>query len=112
MNCIFCKIAAGEIPSTAIYQDESIYAFADVHPKAPVHILIVPREHIASLSEATEAHRDLLGHLLWAATEIARKQALGNGYRIVVNSGEDGGQTVEHLHLHLMGGRPMGWPPG
>jgi histidine triad (HIT) family protein len=112
MNCIFCKIAAGEIPSTAIYQDDSAYAFADLHPKAPVHILIVPREHIVSLRDAGEHHRGLLGHLLWVAAEIARSQGLKNGYRIVVNAGEDGGQTVDHLHLHLLGGRPMTWPPG
>lgn len=112
MSCIFCKIAAGEIPSKAVYQDDSTYAFADVDPKAPVHILIVPREHIVSLSHASEDHRGLLGHLMWAAAEIARNQGLANGYRIVVNAGEDGGQTVGHLHLHLMGGRVMTWPPG
>ncbi len=112
MSCIFCKIAAGEIPSKAIYQDDSTYAFADISPKAPVHILIIPREHITSLIEVSDHHRDLLGHLMWVAAEIARKQQLNNGYRIVVNAGEDGGQTVEHLHLHLMGGRPMTWPPG
>jgi len=112
MSCIFCKIVAGEIPSKAIYQDDLAYAFADIGPKAPVHILIVPREHIASLSEAAETHCDLLGHLLWTAKETARQQGLTKGYRVVVNSGEDGGQTVDHLHLHLMGGRPMTWPPG
>jgi histidine triad (HIT) family protein len=112
MSCIFCKIVAGEIPSSAVYRDEFAYAFADVHPKAPVHILIVPREHIQSLSNATEDHRELLGRLMWAATEIARQQGLNNGYRLIVNAGEDGGQTVDHLHLHLMGGRPMTWPPG
>lgn len=112
MSCIFCKIVAGEIPSTAIYQDSSAYAFADITPKAPVHILIVPREHIVSLSHASEDQRDLLGHLMWTAAEIARSQGLAKGYRIVVNAGEDGGQTVGHLHMHLMGGRPMTWPPG
>jgi histidine triad (HIT) family protein len=112
MSCLFCKIAAGEIPSTAVYQDESTYAFADISPKAPTHILIVPREHIASLAEATAEHRALLGHLFWVAAEIARSKGLNKGYRVVVNSGEDGGQTVDHLHLHLMGGRAMTWPPG
>ena len=112
MSCIFCKIAAGEIPSAAVFQDERTYAFADINPKAPVHILIVPREHIGSLSEAAAHHRDLLGHLLWTAAEIARAQGLGKGYRVVINSGDDGGQTVEHLHLHLLGGRPLTWPPG
>lgn len=112
MSCVFCKIVAGEIPSTPVYQDEVAYAFADITPQAPVHVLIVPREHIASLSETTEKHRDLLGRLLGAASEIARREGLTKGYRVVVNAGEDGGQTVDHLHVHLMGGRPMTWPPG
>jgi histidine triad (HIT) family protein len=112
MSCIFCKIVEGQIPSNPVYQDESAYAFADISPKAPVHILIVPREHIASIGDATEHHCTLLGHLMWVAAEIARQKGLNNGYRVVVNSGEEGGQTVDHLHLHLMGGRPMTWPPG
>ncbi len=112
MSCLFCKIASGEIPSTAVYQDDFCYAFADINPKAPVHILVVPREHIGSLDEAAADKRALLGHLLWAAAEIARKKGLANGYRVVVNTGEEGGQTVDHLHLHLMGGRQMTWPPG
>jgi histidine triad (HIT) family protein len=112
MSCLFCKIIEGTVPATAVYQDEQGFAFADINPKAPVHVLIVPREHIGSLDDADEDHRALLGHLLWAAAEIARKKKLGNGYRIVVNTGEDGGQTVDHLHLHLLGGRPLTWPPG
>ena len=117
MSCLFCKIIEGEIPSTAVYQDELVYAFADINPKAPVHVLIVPREHIGSLSEAgldntDAAKRALLGHLLCVAAKIARKKELGNGYRVVVNTGPDGGQTVDHLHLHLMGGRGLTWPPG
>lgn len=112
MSCIFCQIVEGKIPSTPVFQDELSYAFADIGPKAPVHVLIVPREHIGSLAEAGESHRPLLGHLLWVAAEIARKKGLANGYRVVVNSGPDGGQTVDHLHLHLMGGRAMTWPPG
>jgi histidine triad (HIT) family protein len=112
MSCIFCKIAAGEIPSTAVFQDERIYAFADLSPKAPVHILIVPREHIGALSEAAATHRDLLGQLLWTAAEIAREKGLSKGYRVVINSGAEGGQTVDHLHVHLLGGRAMNWPPG
>ncbi len=112
MNCLFCKIVEGKIPSNAVYQDELAYAFADINPKAPVHVLIVPREHFNSLDEAGQDKRALLGHLLWAAAEIARKKGLANGYRIVVNTGPDGGQTVDHLHLHLMGGRIMTWPPG
>jgi histidine triad (HIT) family protein len=112
MSCLFCKIVEGVIPSTPVYQDEFAYAFADLNPQAPVHILIVPREHIKSIAEAGEDKRALLGHLLWTAAEIAREKNLGSGYRIVVNTGEDGGQTVDHLHLHLLGGRHMTWPPG
>jgi histidine triad (HIT) family protein len=112
MDCIFCRIIAGQLPSTPVYQDDLGYAFADINPKAPVHILIVPREHIGSLHEAGADKRALLGHLLWGAAEIARKKGLGSGYRIVVNTGEDGGQTVDHLHLHLLGGRQLTWPPG
>jgi histidine triad (HIT) family protein len=112
MSCLFCKIIEGTIPSTPIYQDDLGYAFADINPKAPVHVLIVPREHISSLDAAGEDKKDLLGHLFWAAAEIARKKGLTDGYRVVVNTGSDGGQTVDHLHLHLLGGRALAWPPG
>ena len=112
MSCTFCKIVGGQIPSTAVFEDELGYAFADLNPKAPVHVLIVPRAHIGSLDETSEKDKALLGHLLWAATEIARKKGLASGYRIVVNTGQDGGQTVDHLHLHLLGGRLLTWPPG
>ncbi len=112
MSCLFCKIVEGAIPSTPVYQDGLCYAFADIHPQAPVHVLVVPREHIPSLIETDESHQGLLGHLLRAAAEIARSKGLGDGYRIVVNTGNDGGQTVDHLHLHLLGGRAMTWPPG
>jgi histidine triad (HIT) family protein len=112
MSCLFCKILDGTIPSTAVYQDEDCYAFADIQPQAPVHVLIVPRDHIASLAEASEDDQALLGHLMNVAAEIARTKKLGNGYRVVANTGSDGGQSVDHLHLHLLGGRPMAWPPG
>ena len=112
MSCIFCKIVDGSIPSTAVYQDDLCYAFADLHPQAPVHVLITPREHISSLADCDEQERALLGHLLWAATEIAQQKLLARGYRVVINTGEDGGQTVEHLHIHLLGGRSLNWPPG
>jgi len=95
-----------------VYQDELAYAFADINPKAPVHILVVPREHIRSLDEAARDKRALLGHLLWTAAEIAREKGLANGYRIVVNTGAGAGQSVDHLHLHLLGGRLLAWPPG
>jgi histidine triad (HIT) family protein len=112
MSCLFCKIIEGQIPSTAVHTDELCYAFADIDPKAPVHILIVPREHISSLEEANDGHRDLLGHLMRTASEIARSKGLAQGYRVVVNIGKDGGQSVDHLHLHLLGGRQLTWPPG
>ena len=112
MSCIFCKIVAGEIPSTAVYQDDRVYAFADIGPKAPTHILVIPREHIGSVSEAAEDHRDLLGHLLYTAAQIAHGKGLNGGYRLVINNGPDGGQTVDHLHVHLLGGRALAWPPG
>jgi histidine triad (HIT) family protein len=112
MGCIFCKIVDGSIPSEAVYKDEKCYAFADLHPQSPVHILVVPREHIGSLADTDKEDRATLGHLLWAAAEIARQKGLAKGFRVVVNSGEDGGQTVDHLHLHLLGGREHSWPPG
>jgi histidine triad (HIT) family protein len=112
MSCLFCKIIEGSIPSTAVYQDEQCYAFADIDPKAPVHVLIVPRQHIASLADAGKEHPALLGHLLWTAAEIARTKGLANGYRAVINTGRDGGQSVDHIHVHLLGGRYLAWPPG
>jgi len=111
-DCIFCKIVSGKIPSTPVYEDEQVFAFADIHPQAPVHVLLVPREHIGSVHETEENHRPLLGHLIWAAAEIARNKGLTKGYRMVINNGEDGGQTVDHIHLHLLGGRSLAWPPG
>jgi histidine triad (HIT) family protein len=112
MSCLFCKIIEGSIPSKAEYQDDRSYAFSDINPQAPVHLLIVPREHLVSLAEAGEEHPALLGHLMWVAANLARKKGLNKGYRVVVNTGADGGQTVDHLHLHLLGGRGMTWPPG
>ena len=112
-SCLFCKIAAGTIPADLVHADERLVAFRDIGPQAPVHVLVVPREHIASLEEASERHADLLGALLLAARNIAREQGLSErGYRTVINAGTDGGPTVQHLHLHLLGGRTMEWPPG
>ncbi len=111
MDCLFCKIVTGEIPAKKIYEDECCIAFADINPQAPVHLLVIPRRHIASLAHTGE-DKELLGQLLWAANELARLQNLTNGYRVVMNTGPDGGQTVDHLHLHLLGGRVMHWPPG
>jgi histidine triad (HIT) family protein len=112
MSCLFCKIVDGSIPSTAVYEDDRCYAFADIHPQAPVHILIAPRQHLGSMADCLDGDRELLGHLLWAAGQIAQNMELNKGYRVVINTGEDGGQTVDHLHVHLLGGRPLGWPPG
>jgi len=112
MSCLFCNIIDESIPSTRVYEDEECIAFADIDPKAPVHVLVVPRKHIGSLAETTREDSPLLGHLLAVTAEIARQKELNNGYRTVINSGADGGQTVDHLHLHLLGGRYMDWPPG
>ena len=112
MDCIFCKIAAGEIPSTKVYEDEQMLAFRDLDPQAPVHILMIPKVHIASADALTEENAQVVSHIFTAAKKIAAQEGLTNGYRIVNNCGEDGGQTVKHLHFHLLGGRAMAWPPG
>jgi histidine triad (HIT) family protein len=112
MSCLFCKIIDGSIPSTRVYEDEQCIAFADINPQAPVHLLIIPRKHILSLAEATTEDSALFSHLLWTVAEIAREKNLATGYRVVINIGANGGQTVGHLHLHLLGGRRMSWPPG
>jgi histidine triad (HIT) family protein len=112
MSCIFCKIVKGEIPSAKVYEDEDLYAFSDINPEAPVHILVVPKKHIGSLNEAAPGDEALLGKLLTTAAVIAQQKQLAKGYRAVLNTGPDGGQTVDHLHLHLLGGRAMHWPPG
>ncbi len=111
-DCLFCKIVAGTIPARTLFEDGSCVAFPDVHPQAPVHVLVVPKQHLVSLAETDREHTDLLGRLLAAAAEVARMQGLEKGYRVVINTGHDGGQTVGHLHLHVLGGRHMGWPPG
>jgi len=112
-NCIFCKIIAGEIPSSRVYEDDVCVAFNDLHPQAPTHVLIVPKEHFDSLDKAEAGHKETLGHLMLTAAEIARKQGFSEaGYRVVINTNADGGQTVFHLHAHLLGGRPFIFPPG
>lgn len=112
MDCIFCKIVAGTIPAKKIREDELVLAFHDIEPKAPTHILVIPKKHLVSLADATAADEALLGRLLLTAGEIAREEGLGKGYRIVISTGPEGGQTVDHLHVHLLGGRQMHWPPG
>lgn len=112
-DCLFCRIAAGEIPSAKVYEDDRVLAFKDINPVAPVHVLVIPKRHIASLAHVEEGDRDLLGGLLVRVKEIAASLGLDQrGYRLVVNAGEDGGQTVGHIHFHLLGGRRMTWPPG
>lgn len=112
MDCIFCKIAAGEIPAKKAYEDESVIAFYDLEPQAPVHILIIPKEHIASCAEITAENSAVVVHIFEVAAKLGKELGLDNGYRIVNNCGADGGQTVHHLHFHFMGGRQFGWPAG
>jgi histidine triad (HIT) family protein len=111
-DCLFCKIAAKKIPSKLVYEDEEVFAFEDIGPQAPTHILICPRKHLASLNDATKEDQSVVGKLQLVAAELARKRNLLQGYRTVVNNGEGAGQSVFHLHLHLLGGRAFRWPPG
>lgn len=112
MDCIFCKIANGEIPSNKAYEDDKVLAFYDLEPQAPVHILIIPKEHIASCAEINENNSVVISHIFEVAAKLGKELGLENGYRIVNNCGADGGQTVQHLHFHFMGGRQFGWPAG
>jgi histidine triad (HIT) family protein len=109
-NCVFCRIVRGEIPATMVASNDAAIAFRDLDPKAPVHVLVIPRRHIASLADSPD--KATLGELLALVSEVASKEGLGGGYRVVMNTGPDGGQTVGHLHAHLLGGRAMAWPPG
>ncbi len=112
-SCIFCRIAAGEIPSRRVYEDEHLVAIRDIQPAAPVHVLVIPREHLESINDLEERHTELAGRLLLAVKRVAEQEGVAErGYRTVVNTGTEGGQTVPHLHLHVLGGRPFGWPPG
>ena len=111
-DCLFCKIASGAIPVTRLFEDDQVLAFPDINPQAPVHALVIPKRHLASHAHATAGDAAMLGHLIAAAGEVARLKGLEKGYRLVVNTGPDGGQTVDHLHVHVLGGRHMGWPPG
>lgn len=112
-DCIFCKIAADEIPSTRVFEDEICLAFNDLSPQAPTHVLIIPREHVDSLDTAGQDQKQILGHLLLTAADISRDKGFAeNGYRVVINTNADGGQTVFHLHVHLLAGRPFIFPPG
>jgi histidine triad (HIT) family protein len=111
-DCLFCKIAARQIPSKMVYEDDAVFAFEDIGPQAPTHILVCPRKHFASLDEASAEDQSVLGKLQLVAAELARKRNLLEGYRTVINTGRGAGQSVFHLHLHLLGGRAFRWPPG
>ena len=112
-SCLFCDIAAGDVPCTQIAANDEFMAFRDIAPQAPVHILVIPRRHITGLTALEPADTELVGRLVIFAKELAVAEGLaGNGYRFVINCGDEGGQTVDHLHLHVLGGRPMAWPPG
>jgi len=112
-TCLFCEIIAGTIPCTEVHNDENFLAFRDIDPKAPTHILVIPKRHVSSLVDVLDEDVDLMGRLMTTGTKVAREQGLDpKGYRLVINCGENGGQTVGHIHLHVMGGRAMTWPPG
>lgn len=111
-DCIFCKIAEKEIPSNVVYEDDKILCFHDLEPQAPVHVLIIPKKHIASMDDVQAEDQELMGHIMVKVSEIAEILELDNGYRLVNNCGEDGFQTVKHIHFHLLGKRKMTWPPG
>lgn len=112
-NCIFCKIIAGEIPSKKVYEDEQVYAFYDINPAAPVHVLVIPKTHIASANDISNENSGVIAHIFEVVQKIASDHKIADGgYRVVNNCGIDGGQTVGHLHFHILGGRSLGWPPG
>lgn len=113
MSCLFCKIIAGEIPASKVFEDDQMFAFDDIDPQAPMHVLIVPKVHIASLNDLTDGHEALVGAMIRRAAAIAAERGFdGSGYRTVFNCNAQAGQTVFHLHLHALGGRAMAWPPG
>lgn len=111
-DCIFCMIANKEIPAKVVFEDDQLLCFHDLEPQAPVHVLIIPKKHITSMDDVTDEDKELLGHLMIKVKDIAKELGLENGYRLVNNCGEDGFQTVKHVHFHLLGKRKMTWPPG
>ncbi len=111
-DCLFCRIVRGEIPSKKVYEDEDVFAFEDIQPQAPTHVLVVPKKHFAGLKEAGGEHAELIGRCHLAAAQIARQRNIEQGYRTILNVGSDAGQSVFHLHVHLLGGPSLGWPPG
>ena len=111
MSCLFCRIIAGELPATIVYRDDDVIAFRDVNPQAPTHILVIPTRHITSIADTQDSDAELLGRLITVAKQVAQTEKL-SGYRLVVNTGTQAGQSVFHLHVHILGGRAMRWPPG
>ena len=111
-ECLFCRIVAGEIPATVVLDSERVLAFRDINPQAPVHVVVIPKDHHRDVAELTATDPALAGVLLGTAVEVATQEGLGDGYRVVLNTGADGGQTVFHVHAHVLGGRGLGWPPG
>jgi len=111
-DCIFCKIVAGDIPAEIIYQDDDVLAFRDINPQAPTHFLVIPKRHIKDPASLVDDDRGLVGELMLTGARLAKEQGLENGYRMVINNGAKAGQTVFHIHLHVLGGRNMHWPPG
>ena len=111
-DCLFCRMAVGQIQVARLHEDDLVFAIRDIKPQAPTHVLVVPKEHVGSAADLTEASGPLLGRLFSVAADIARREGLDDGWRLVSNVGADGGQSVAHLHVHLLGGRAMGWPPG
>ena len=111
-NCLFCKIIAGQIPSKKVYEDDKVYVFEDINPQAPTHVLVIPKRHFAGLKEADGTDAEIIGRCHLAAAMIARQRKIENGYRTVLNVGPGAGQSVFHLHVHLLGGRSLSWPPG
>lgn len=111
-DCLFCKIATGQLPAKIVHQDDEVVAFVDINPQAPTHLLLIPRRHVARTLDLTAADGPLLGRIFEVANRIARERGLDDGFRLVVNNGPGAGQTVYHLHVHLLGGRAMQWPPG
>lgn len=112
MTCLFCQFATKAIPTNLVYEDEHVLAFHDIKPQAPTHIILIPKKHVATINDAETTEKELLGHLVLTAKKIAANLKLEKGYRLVMNCNENGGQTVFHIHLHLLGGRQMTWPPG
>ena len=112
MDCLFCKIIAGQIPAKKVYEDDQVFAFEDINPQAPTHVLIIPKRHIVGLKEAKPEDAEILGYLQLVAAKLGRERKIEEGYRTVYNVGPGAGQSVFHVHLHLLGGRPLRWPPG